>query len=133
MALSDYIEKYPNGTKINEVKKQLFLTYVESDNFDKAVELWPEVSALNPNNVKLVESYFVVNQGLNNDDSCKVIVNKLLNMDPKNTLALAWKGEKYYRIAEDRYQKEMKAYDKKKTNKQYRILLKALGVVTADF
>jgi len=27
----------------------------------------------------------------------------------------------------------MKAYDKKKTNKQYRKLLKALDVVTADF
>ncbi len=36
-------------------------------------------------------------------------------------------------MAEDRYQSSMAAYDKNKTNKQYKILLADLDRVTADF
>jgi hypothetical protein len=36
-------------------------------------------------------------------------------------------------MAEDSYQKEMRAYEKNKTTRQYRQLLKALEVINANF
>lgn len=133
LALRDYISKFSDGVHIDEVRKQLFLTYVESENYDSAKEIWPEVSSLYPANIELLEAYFSVNKGLSNTDSCMAIAGKILEVYPANTVALEWFGKYYYRSAEDRYQKEMKAYDINKTTKQYRILLSALDVVTVDF
>ncbi len=133
MALKDYISKYPNGKYINDVNEQLFYTYVESENYQDALILWPVVSGLKPDNKHLLQAYFDVNKGLNNTNQCNDIAIDMLELDPNNVVALEWFGKQYYRKAEDRYQDEMKAYDKKKTNKQYKILLKALDIVTADF
>ncbi len=133
MALVDYLELYPNGKNINDVKTRLFYTYVESDNFEKALELWPEVHSHNKQDVQLLEAYLGVNNGLGKTDTCNDIAQQLLSIDANNLVALNWFGKQYYNKAEDRYRKEMKAYDDHKTNKQYRILLKALDVVTADF
>jgi len=46
---------------------------------------------------------------------------------------LDWTAKKYFWKAENRYQDELKAYEKNKTNKQYNKLLKALDIVSADF
>lgn len=132
-ALSDYLEKYPDGKEAVVVKTRLFHTYVESDNLDKALDLWPDVHANGQQNIELLEAYFKMNKGLDNTDACNNVTQQLLGLDADNIVALTWFGKQYYRKAEDRYQKEMKAYEKKKTNKQYRILLKALDMVTADF
>lgn len=133
LALNDYIINYPQGKDIIDIKSRLFLIYVEVENYDPALELWPVVKETNPSDVSLLEAYLTINQGLDNIDTCKSVANELLNVNPENIPALEWLGKYYYRLAEDRYQKEMKAYDKKKTNKQYRILLKALDIVTVDF
>lgn len=133
MALVDYLEKYPEGDEVDAVKNSLFYTYVESDNYEKALNLWPDVHANNKQDVQLLEAYFAVNKGLDNTDSCNDVAQQLLSLDAENIVALNWFGKQYYREAEDRYRKEMEAYEKKKTNKQYSILLKALDVVTADF
>ena len=133
MALVDYLEKFPEGKNIDIVKTRLFYTYVESDNFEKALELWPDVYSNNQPDTQLLEAYFKVNKSLDNTDLCNDIAQQLLDIDAENVVAITWFGKQYYRIAEDRYQKEMKVYNNHKTNKQYRILLKALDVVTADF
>ena len=133
MALVDYIEKYPAGKEIDAVKTRLFYVYVESDNYEKVLELWFDVYSDSKPDIKLLEAYFNVNKSLDNTDTCNDITQQLLNIDADNIVALIWLGKQYYRKAEDRYQKEMKAYDDHKTNKQYQTLLKALDVVTADF
>ncbi len=130
--LEDYLKLYPNGKHINTVKMRLFYTYVESQNFDKALNLWPDIND-DKNDVKLLEAYYIVNKELDNNDSCNNIAEKLLSIDKDNLVALYWFGKQYYRKAEDRYQVEIKAYEKEKTNKQYNILIKALEVVTVDF
>jgi len=43
IALEDYHNKYPDGEKIDEISVRLFETYVESENWDLAVDLWPEI------------------------------------------------------------------------------------------
>lgn len=133
MALIDYVEKYPQGKDIDAVRTRLFYTYVESDNYEKALELWAVVHASNQEDMQLLEAYFAVNKGIDNIERCNDIARELLSLDSDNLVALNWFGKQYYRKAEDRYQKEMKAYDNHKTNKQYRILLKALDIVTTDF
>ena len=131
--LSDYLDKYPQGKKINAVKTRMFYTAVESDNYDKAMNLWSDVQTNSTSDSKLLEAYFQVNNKLGNTDTCDDIADQLLSLDENNIVALTWFGKKYYRKAEDKYRKEMKAYDDHKTNKQYRILLKALDAVTIDF
>ncbi len=133
MALKDYVDTYPSGQYINEINEQLFFTYVESENYDDALIIWPIVSEVKPNDKKLLSGYFDVNKALKNTEECDVIALDMLEIDPNDVIALEWFGKQYYRKAEDRYQDEMKAYDKKKTNKQYKILLKALDIVTKDF
>ncbi len=133
MALVDYLKKYPEGNEVEAVKIRLFYIYTESDNFEKALELWPDVYAYNQQDMQLLEAYFSINKSLDNTDTCNDVAQQLLSLNADNLVALNWFGKQYYRKAEDRYQKEMKAYDNHKTNKQYRILLKALDVVTADF
>ncbi|MAE09271.1 MAG: hypothetical protein CL661_10995 [Bacteroidetes bacterium] len=131
--LSDYLKLYPDGKDAAIVKKRLFYTYVESENFDKALELWPEIYANNQSDTELLEGYFIANKGLDNTDKCNDIAEKLLGLDKDNITALVWFAKQYYNKAEDRYQIEIKAYDKKKTKKQYNILIKALEIVTVDF
>lgn len=132
-ALTDYLDKYPQGKETNHVKTRIFYTAVESTNYDKALSLWPDVLANNENDTKLLGAYLEVNKKLGNTDTCDDVANQLLSLDENNITALTWFGKKYYRKAEDLYRKEMKAYENHKTNKQYRILLKALDAVTVDF
>ena len=133
IALVDYLDNYPEGNEADAVKLRLFYIYVGSDNYEKALELWPDIYANNQQDIQLLEAYFAINKSLDNTDTCNDVAEQLLSLDADNLVALSWFGKQYYRKAEDRYQKEMKAYEKNKTNKQYRILLKALDIVTADF
>jgi len=133
MTLVDYVEKYPNGKHIDVVKTRLFYTYVESDNYENALELWSDVYSDNQPDIQLLEAYFKVNKSIGNTDTCNEIAQHLISIDADNIVALTWFGKQYYYKAEDRYRAEMTAYDNHKTNKQYKILLKALDVVTADF
>ncbi len=132
-ALTDYLDKYPQGKEINAVKTRMFYTAAESDNYDKALSLWSDVQAIDPQSTKLLEAYLQVNSKLGNNNTCDDAATQLLRLDENNIVALTWFGKKYYRKAEDRYRSEMKAYEKHKTNKQYKILLKALDNITVDF
>ena len=133
VALTDYLELFPEGSRLIEVKTRLFYTYVESDNYEKALDLWNDVIENNPNDISLLEANFGINRAINNMTECNSVAEQILSIDSDNILALTWFGKQYYRKAEDLYQKEMKAYNSKKTNKQYKILLNALDIVTADF
>ncbi len=133
ITLEDYLKLYSNGNDADNVKIRLFYTYVESENFDKAVELWSEINDINNQDPKLLEAYFIANKGLDHTDKCNNIAEKLLRLDKDNIAAMVWFAKQYYNKAEDRYQIEIKAYDKKKTKKQYNILIKALESVTIDF
>ncbi len=131
--LEDCLKKFPDTPVKAAEQKRLFETYVESENWDLALKLWPAIKQQAANNVSLQEGYFRVNEKLKNDSICDVLAPKLLQMDPKNVTGLEWEAKKYYWKAENLYQKEMAAYDKHKTNRQYNHLVKALDIVTANF
>ena len=133
VTLVEYLELFPQGNKLIDVNTRLFYTYVESDNYEAALKLWPEIISNDQKNTSLLEAYFSINQRLNKVDECNKVAQELLDINEENLVALSWFGKQYYRKAEDLYQMEMKAYENKKTNKQYKLLLAALENVTYDY
>jgi len=132
-ALETYIEKYPAGVDLTSVQSRLFETYVESENWDLANTLWQKFNDAQKADISLMAGYLLVNQALKNDDVCQRLAKRILKAEPKNVIALEYYAKKYFWRAEKLYTKEMKAYEKKKTHKQYAILLKALKKVNKDF
>ncbi len=133
LALEDVLNKYPESDEINQVKKRLLNIYVESDNYEKALDIWGGRSVDSISDISVLETYYNLNKGMDNEKKCEETAERMLVVDPENVTGLKYFGKKYYHKAEDLYQKEMEAYNKNKTNKQYRILLKALDQVTVDF
>lgn len=132
-ALENYRKFYPQGEKANVIATRLFETYIESENWDLANKLWPEIEPQAQNNVKLLSGYLQVNKKLENNAGCDKLAQQILKSDPSNITALEWYAEKYYWKAENLYLSEMKAYKAKRTNSQYSRLLKALEQVYPDF
>lgn len=133
VTLETYVDKYPEGLKIGQVRHRLFELYVESDNWQKADDIWSLLSADDQANPEMLEGLLTVNNKLDNDSACDTISAELLELNENNLAGLEWLAQKYFWKAENLYQDELKAYDKNKTNRQYNHLLKALDVVTADF
>ncbi len=132
-ALQTYKKKYPDGKNIADINKELFLVYVESENNDKAMKLWPELNAEQKADPEIISEYFTVNKRQNNAAVCDSLTSVLLKQNENSMQALEWKAEKYYDLAENMYKKEMKAYENHKTRKQYAHLLKQLEIVTANY
>lgn len=132
MALNDYVKLFSDGSQIVEVQTRLFETSVESENWDLAVELWP-VLPDDVKNIELLSMWFTVNLALGNDEKCNIQAIQILKADPNNIPALEWQAKSIYQKAEQHYQNEMDAYEKNKTNKQYKRLLTELDLLTAKF
>jgi len=132
-ALENYRNFYPQGEKLNSINIRLFETYVESENWDLAVKLWPEIEPQAQTDVKLLAGYLTVNQKLENKANSDKLANQILKIDANNVIALEYMADKYYWMAENLYLTEMKAYKENRTNKQYARLLKALDEVYPNF
>ncbi|MFP4023389.1 MAG: tetratricopeptide repeat protein [Thiohalospira sp.] len=131
--LEDYHNKYPNGEKINEITLRLFETYVESENWDLAVDLWPEIEEKAQNDADLLAGYLIVNKNLENNSTCDKLALQIFELDDENIIALEWYAEKYFWEAENLYVTEMKAYKNNRTTRQYRIVLEALDEAYPKF
>jgi tetratricopeptide (TPR) repeat protein len=133
MALSDYLEKFPNAAKADEVKLRLFETYIISENWDLAMDVWPRLTEAQQNDLKQLEYWFILNEALENNDVCDEIAEKLLERDSRNIKAMEWKAIRIFDQAEDRYNREMEAYEQNRTNRQYVRLLEELEKSTDEF
>jgi tetratricopeptide (TPR) repeat protein len=132
-ALEAYVKKYPDGAEILQMKMRLFQTYVESENWQLAFDLWPEIEPQAKMEINYLEDYYKVNEALENEALAEQLAGQLLDMNDENVTGLEFMAKKYYNIAENRYQEEMIAYEKNKTRKQYAILLENLDEVKKDF
>ena len=132
-SLESYRKFYPTGEKINIVNSRLFETYVESENWDLAIELWPSIESQAQSNVELLSGYLTVNKNKENTSICDKLAQQIIKLDGSNIIALEWYAEKYYLKAENLYVSEMKAYKANRTTSQYNRLLKALDEVYPDF
>lgn len=130
-ALNAYVIKFPEGEKVEQVKEDLFEIYVETKNWEAAQTEYNKLSEASKG--EMIEPYFILNEALKNDSVCDTLALEMLDKNPENVLALDWMAKKLFWQAEKRYQDEMKAYSENKTNKQYKQLLGALDIVSADF
>ena len=133
IALEDYHDNYPQGEKIDEISVRLFETYVESENWDLAVDLWPQIVEQAQSDADLLAGYLIVNKNLENYKTCDNLALQIFELDDENIIALEWYGEKFFREAEELYVSEMKAYKNNRTTSQYKRLLKALDKVYPAF
>ncbi len=116
-----------------QINSRLFDVYVEIESPEKALQVWGELDKTTQNELPKLNTYFLVQKELKNTTVCDSVSLVLLNEDPQNVEALEWNAKKYYWKGENRYQSEMDKYNKKKTTRQYKILLKELDKATADF
>ncbi|MDA3906753.1 MAG: hypothetical protein PF484_11820 [Bacteroidales bacterium] len=131
--LEYFVEHFVTDVRFSVQSKRLFETYIESENWNKAIAMWPSFDARTQTSVQMMDLYLIAQKKLNNDDVVNLIATAILKKDVTNRSALEWMAEKYFWKAEKRYQNELDAYEKNKTNKQYNIMVKALDIVTADF
>jgi tetratricopeptide (TPR) repeat protein len=132
-SLEEYSDNYPDGENIDEVQERLFDVYMESNNFEKALDMWPLIESRVSGDPEFMEKYLVLNRELENEDVLEDIANQILALDKDNRTAIEYLAEKYFWQAENRYQQEMKAYEQEKTRAQYRQLLNALDEINLKF
>lgn len=132
-ALETYHKKFPQGEEIKEINSRLLETYIESENWDYAVELWPGVEGQAQSDVNMLANYLIANKNLENNETCEQLAKQIEKLDKNNIILLEYKAEKYFWKAENMYVKEMKAYKNKRTRSQYNKLLKALDKVWPNF
>ncbi len=130
-ALEEYLKRYPEADKADQARTRLFDIYMETRNWEYANSQWNVIP--DASRESRIEDCFVFNRALKNDHACDTLAIQLLKNDGENKVALEWMAKKLFWKAEKLYQEEMKAYNENRTNKQYRQLLNALDVVTADF
>jgi len=133
IALENYHNKYPNGENINEITIRLFETYVESENWDLAVDLWPEIKEQAQSEADLLAEWLIVNKNLGNNKTCDKLALQIFELDDENMIALEWYAEKFFQQADNLYVTEMKAYKNNRTTSQYKRLLNALDKVYPTF
>ena len=132
-ALETYVKKYPQGEDINKINARLLETYVESENWDYAVDLWPSIESQAQSDVNMLANYLTVNKKLENTSVCEQLAKQITKLDVNNITVLEYYAEKYFWEAENLYTTEMNAYKKHRTNSQYKKLLKALDQVWPNY
>lgn len=131
--LEAYIDCCSDDQNANEVRKQLFFAYVKSENWDLANKIWTILESRFKEDIDVMIGYLVVCTKLALNDEIVPWAKKIVKVDANNIEALMALGIFYYNIAEDSYQVEMKAYEKNRTNAQYKKLLSALEVINENF
>ncbi|MGM0531478.1 MAG: tetratricopeptide repeat protein [Bacteroidota bacterium] len=132
-ALENYHEKYPDGKKIDTITVRLFETYLESEQWKKTVDIWPEIEDQAQSDADLLTGYLTVNKNLENDTLCDKLADQILELESDNKTALEWNAKRHFWKAEDIYVEEMKAYKNNRTTSQYDRLLNKLDEVYPTF
>lgn len=131
--LDEYIQLFPNGKNIEKVRNQLFNAYVRSENWEMGEQLWPLLDSASHNNIQNITGYLRIKRKLEKVDERDNLAKQLLKLDKNNIEALETLAEKHYYFADDTYVREMKAYEKNKTMKQYNQVTAAIKRVNQDY
>ncbi len=131
MALEGLEQQYPESAQAKKSLPVLFERYVETAQWEQAAGLWQHLQK--DSKAQLLDQWMRVAMQLKNDAACDETAEALLAKNPEHYEAKMWKAKRLYDQGEKRYQSEMEAYEKNKTNSQYVKLLKGLETSTADF
>lgn len=114
------------------INNRLFDIYYEIKMPEKALIVWDKLDAGSKDELQKLEKYFLLKKELKDTVICDSVSLVILQKDAENVDALEWNAIKYYWQGENHYRQEMDIYNKNKTTRQYKILLKELDVATAD-
>jgi len=128
--LEYYTENF--GDSNPNINSRLFEIYYEIDSYEQALQTWDNMKNDSKNTEANLKNYFLINKKLENAVICDSVSLVLLEINPNQLDALKWNAKKYYWLGEKRYQRELDKYEKNKTTRQYKILLKELDTATAD-
>ena len=131
--LEHYIEKFPNGSAKLDIASRLLATYVESEQWENGIVTYNSLSGNHQEKMANRVAYLRILTALDRDKEADECANKILTAEPNQPDATEYFAKKHYDRAEELYQIQMDAYEKNKTNKQYKILLSKLKLVTTDF
>lgn len=131
MVLEPLETKFPESVEAISERARLFELTLISDQPRIGLELWPSIPDQHKTE-ELLTLYLIANRKAGLVDSCHQVATRILREYPVNKQALEWQAIRYYNLAEDRYQREIKAYEANKTNRQYKILLAGLDRSTDD-
>ena len=131
-SLENYVENYPDGEEIDEMRAMLFETLVESEQTEEAYALWPQLDRSYRQDEAMMSAYMEVKQELGHEESVTELAEEILEINPDNPTALEWLGRKHLKEAEKRYNREMAAYEENRTHRQYAQLLEELEIVNTD-
>jgi hypothetical protein len=131
-SLNYLADNYPETAASKGIYPRLFEIYMETDK-QKAYELWNKIDKSDQIKESYLNHYFTLNKSFENNSVVDSLADRLLLINPKHIEALEWNGEKYYWLGENRYQREMEKYNKRKTHVQYQFLLNELKIVAEDF
>ncbi|MBN2614642.1 MAG: hypothetical protein JXR71_03025 [Bacteroidales bacterium] len=132
-ALEYYVKHYPDGKDFKAYQKRLFMTYVESENWQDGLNLWPKIASEVNDSLAYETGLLKIYVGLDKDREALPLSLELVKKDRKNIPALDFLGKHYFWLAEHSYQAENKAYEAHRTVAQYNHLLKAYKVITVNF
>jgi tetratricopeptide (TPR) repeat protein len=130
--LEPLVSLFPESSQAKAEKARLYQIYFETEQWEKAVALWPPNTGA-AQDESLLNTYFIAQKKLGNDEQLDTLSSDLLALNPENKAALEWKAITLYNKGENRYQKEIQEYENNKTNSQYKIMLAGLDTATAYF
>lgn len=130
--LEPLLNLFPKSEQAKAEKTRLYQIYIETEQWEKAVALWPP-NAGAAQDENLLNTYFAAQKKLGNDEELDKLSSTLLALNPENKAALEWKAIDLYNKGENRYQKELQDYENNKTRRQYKIMLDGLDASTASF
>jgi tetratricopeptide (TPR) repeat protein len=131
--LENYLNNYPDGTEAPAFRLRYFETLVESRQWDEAYALWPQLDEPSRESETLINQFYQVNLALGHEEAADALAEQLIALNPDNYDALDRLARRYYDRADARHQKEMAAYDRNRTQRQYAQLLEAFDVLNQDF
>lgn len=131
--LEEYTQHYPQGKEISPVRAQLFDAYVRSENWEQGEQLWPLLDSASHNNIQYLTGYLRIKRKLEKVEERDNLAKQILKKDKNNIEALETMAEKHYYFADETYVREMKAYEKNKTMKQYNKVTAAIKRVNQDY
>ncbi|RKD90978.1 tetratricopeptide repeat protein [Mangrovibacterium diazotrophicum] len=132
-ALETFKEKYAAAPEISEVNGRLFELYAMMKKDEQAKAIWSDLNEEQRHQKEYLDDYFKIVSKGEDKAAIEAVAEDLVKADPENVKALEWLGETYYHKAENSYQAEMKAYEKKHTQVQYLHLTQELKVINGNF
>lgn len=121
--LEKYSALYSTGSEIGYVNLRLFLRYVEMKEYRKAYLRFKAMTSETQDQIQYIEKFYNVCEKLGKQEEANEVARELYNRNPNNLIGLNYMAYSTYTSTENEYVAAVKAYEAKKTNANYKIMV----------